>query len=482
MQSTTSAGGRLDTLFQLEARGSTLKREFSAGLTTFLVMAYIIFVNPAILSFAGIPDLAGRGPDFGQALAATCFVAGIMTMAMGIFANRPFAIAPGMGLNAVVAFQLIVGAGLEWQEAMGVIVLEGLVVTALVLAGMREAVMHAIPSSLKHAIAVGIGFFILFIGLVNGGLVRVPVETVPVADGQAVGAPATPLTLGLLDNWAVLLTLLGLAITLWAHARGQRFAILLGILLTTALGIGMNAVTGGTAIAVGATMPDALVAAPDWSFLGMPGIGGIAGALGALGTFGLLLTVFSLVLTDFFDTMGTVIGVSEQMGDVAKDGSVEKIRPILLVDSLAAVAGGAVGASSATTYVESAAGVGVGGRTGLASVITGLLFLVAMFLSPIAGVVPPQATAPALILVGFLMSAGIRHIDWDDLGLALPALLTMLLMPLSYSVTNGIGAGFVSYVVIRLFQGRSREIHALMWLVAGAFALYFLLPWLQGMG
>jgi AGZA family xanthine/uracil permease-like MFS transporter len=210
-------------------------------------------------------------------------------------------------------------------------------------------------------------------------------------------------------------------------------------------------------------------------------LSGIGGALGTLGLMGLLLTVFSLVLTDFFDTMGTVIGISEQMDDVAEDGSVEKIRPILLVDSLAAVAGGAVGASSATTYVESAAGVGVGGRTGLTSVVTGLLFFLAMFFSPIAGIVPPQATAPALILVGFLMSSGIRHIDWDDPGLALPALATMLAMPLTYSVTNGIGAGFVGYVAMRIFQGRRGEVHPLMWLVAGAFALYFLLPWLQGL-
>ena len=481
MQSAPTAAGRLDRLFQLEARGSTLQRELSAGLTTFLVMAYIIFVNPSILSFAGIPDLAGRGPEFGQALAATCFVAGLMTLAMGLFANRPFAIAPGMGLNAVVAFQLVVGAGLAWPAAMGVIVLEGLVVTALVLAGMREAVMLAIPSSLKHAIAVGIGFFILFIGLVNGGLVRVPIESAPVVDGQVAGPPATPLALGGLDNWPVLLTLLGLAITLWGHARGWRFAMLIGILSATVLGIGMNAVTGGAALPVGATMPEAILALPDTGFLGLPGLAGIGGALGALGLAGLLLTVFSLVLTDFFDTMGTVIGISEQMGDVAEDGSVEQIRPILLVDSLAAVVGGAVGASSATTYVESAAGVGVGGRTGLTSVVTGLLFLLAMFFSPIAGIVPPQATAPALILVGFLMSSGIRHIDWEDPGLALPALLTMLIMPLTYSVTNGIGAGFIGFAAMRVFQGRGRELHPLMWTVAGAFALYFLLPWLQAM-
>lgn len=476
--STAPAPALAERLFQLSARGSTLRRELSAGLTTFLVMAYIIFVNPSILSFAGIPGLEGKGPEFGQAMAATCFVAGLMTIAMGLFANRPFAIAPGMGLNAVVAFQLVVGAGLPWPAAMGLILLEGLVVTALVLLGLREAVMHAIPASLKHAIAVGIGFFILFIGLVNGGLVRVPVETAAVVDGK-VGAPATPLALGSFSSLAVALTLIGLAITLWAHARGRSFAILIGIVASTVLGILMNLGTGGKALAVGATLPQSLLQLPDTRFLSLPGVGGVGAALAGLGSLGLLLTVFSLVLTDFFDTMGTVIGISEQMGDVHPDGSVDKLRPILLVDSLAAVAGGAFGSSSATTYIESAAGVGVGARTGLASVATGLLFLLAMFFSPLAGMVPPQATAPALILVGFLMAGGIRHIDWQDLGLALPSLATMLAMPLTYSVTNGIGAGFVSYAALRVFQGRGRELHPLLWGVAGAFTLYFLLPWLR---
>lgn len=467
------------SLFGLSARHTTVRREIGAGVTTFMVMAYIIFVNPTILSFAGVPGGAGKGPPFAQVVVATCFAAALMTLLMGLVANRPFALAPGMGLNAVVAYQLVIGMGLTWQEAMSVVVVEGLAITLLVLIGLREAVMYAVPASLKHAIAVGIGGFIFFIGLINGGLVRVPVESVAVVNGAAAGQPATPLGLGTLDTLPVCVTLAGLALSVLLFARGWQSALLLGILLTTILAIAINWGTGGTALAVGARLPEAWWALPDLGFLALPGVQGMPGMFAKLGWLSGLLVVFSLMLTDFFDTMGTILGVSSQMGDVGPAGQVERLRPMLLVDSLAAVAGGAVGASSVTTYVESAAGVAAGGRTGLTSVVTAILFALAMFFAPVASVIPPQATAPALLLVGFLMARGLRDIEWDRFGEGFPALVTILLMPLTYSITNGIGCGFISYVGIKVCQGRGRQVPLLLWCTAGAFLLYFALPWLD---
>lgn len=476
---TSIEASAIERFFDLPGRGSTVRREVWAGVTTFMVMAYIIFVNPAILSFAGITGLEGLGPPFDQVLAATCFSAGLMTLLMGLAANRPFALAPGLGLNAVVAFQLVAGAGLTWQEAMGVVVMEGILITLLVIGGIREAVMYAIPESLKHAIGAGIGFFILFIGLANGGLVRVPVETVPIVDGTAAGQPSTPLALGALDNLPVFVTALGLVIMIFLFARGWQFALLAGIALTTVIAIVLNGLSGWSAFPTGATLPTGIVEIPNFAFLGLPGLFGTAGVFVKLGFLSAVLTIFSLMLTDFFDTMGTIIGVSEKMGDVGPGGEIENLRPMLLVDSAAAAVGGALGASSVTTYVESAAGVAAGGRTGLASVVTAILFFLAMFFAPIAGIIPPQATAPALILVGFLMASSLKEIDWTSFGEGFPALLTMLIMPLTFSITDGIGFGFISYVLIKLFRGQGREVNWLLWLSALAFLIFFTLPWLR---
>jgi len=467
------------SLFRLSERQTTVRREIGAGVTTFMVMAYIIFVNPTILSFAGMTDWEGKGPPFPQVMVATCFAAALMTLLMGLVSNRPLALAPGMGLNAVVAYQLVIGMGLTWQEAMAVVLVEGAAVTLLVLVGLREAVMHAVPASLKHSIAVGIGCFIFFIGLINGGLVRVPVETIAVVGGAATGQPATPLALGELGTVGVCLTLFGLAVTVLLFARGWQSALLVGMILTTVLATAMNSAAGGTALAVGAKLPDSLWAMPDWGFLALPGVQGTAGMFAKLGLLSGLLVAFSLLLTDFFDTMGTIIGVSHQLGDVGPAGQVERLRPMLLVDSLAAGVGGAVGASSVTTYIESAAGVAAGGRTGLTSVVTAALFGLAMFFAPVAGVIPPQATAPALILVGFLMARGLRAIDWDSFGEGFPALVTILVMPLTYSITNGIGCGFISYVAIKVCEGRGGRVHPLLWFTALAFLLHFALPWLS---
>ena len=448
----------LERCFGLARSGATVGGEIRGGLTTFMVMAYIIFVNPAILGFAGIPALQGQGPPFAATQAATCLVAGLMTIAMGLAANYPLALASGMGLNAAVAFQLVAGMKLPWQTAMGVVVLEGVAITVFVLTGLREAIMHAIPSSLKRAIGVGIGLFILFIGLNAAGIVKT-------------GPPGVPLTLGDLTSAPVAVSLFGLLLMLWFQSRGTTGGLLLGIVVTTALAMGVNAWTGGRAFPLPgqAVIPARFVAWPDFSSLGA---GFDLSVFARVGVLTAVVTIFSIMLSDFFDTMGTVIGVGAEAGWLTPDGRLPRLNRVLLVDSLAAVAGGAAGASSATTYVESAAGA----RTGLASVITGACFLLALFFAPVAGVVPAQATAPALILVGFLMTSLVRDIPFGDLEEGFPALLTVTLMPFTYSITDGIGAGFVAYCAVKLLRGKGAEVHGMMYGAAAAFVIYFALP------
>jgi len=454
----------LDRYFALSERGATIGGEVRGGLTTFMVMAYIIFVNPAILSFAGIPALAGQGPPFAAVQAATCLVAGAMTVAMGLVANYPLAIASGMGLNAAVAFQLVAGLKLPWQAAMGVVFLEGLLLTVLVLTGFREAMMNAIPLALKRAIGVGIGLFILFIGLYSAGIVKS-------------GPPGVPVTLGELTTAPVAVAIFGLLLTVWLQARGISSGLLIGIIVTTVLAIVVNQLTGGAAFPTRgqAVVPASFVALPDFSTLGA---GLDVSVFVRLGVIGAVVTIFSIMLSDFFDTMGTVIGVGGEAGWLRADGSLPRLNRVLLVDSLGAVAGGAAGASSATTYIESAAGVATGARTGLASVVTGACFLLALFFAPLAGVVPPQATAPALIVVGYLMAGVVRAIPFDDLDEGLPALLTLALMPFTYSITNGIGIGFIAYCFIKLVRGRGGEVRPMMYGTALAFLIYFATPWL----
>jgi adenine/guanine/hypoxanthine permease len=456
----------LERHFGLAAQGTTVGREARAGVTTFMVMAYIIFVNPAILSFAGVPGLEGKGAPFAATQAATCLVAGVMTIVMGLATNYPLAVASGMGLNAVVAFQLIAGLKLPWQAAMGVIFLEGLVITALVLTGFREAIMNAIPLALKQAISVGIGLFILFIGLVAAGIVKPGPPGVPVTMGDVTAAPAA-------------VAIAGLLITLWLQARGNTGALLIGILLTTALAVVVNVVAGGRAFPIPgqAVIPATLLALPDFSSLGA---GFNVEVFVRVGVITALVTIFSIMLSDFFDTMGTVIGIGGEAGWLDRAGQLPRLNRVLLVDSLAAAAGGAAGASSATTYIESAAGVSAGARTGLASVFTGLCFLLALFFSPLAAVVPAQATAPALLIVGYLMMAIVREIRFTDIEDGFPALLTLTVMPFTYSITNGIGAGFIAYCFIKLVRRKGPAVHPMMWAAAAAFVVYFVLPGLRG--
>ena len=449
----------LARFFRFAERGTDARTEVLAGITTFFVMAYIIFVNPSILSSG---PLEGVGPPFNATLTATCLVSALMCIAMGLYSNYPFALAPGLGLNAVVAFQLILTDGLPWQAAMGVIFLEGLLITALVLTGFRQAVMNAIPLSLKRAISVGIGLFILFIGLNNAGFVR--------------RGEGTPMTLGALTTFPILLALIGLLLTLALLARKVKAALLIGIVTTTIIGVAAHYMFQADTTAAVPGVQGALPTELQGPSFATIGAGVNFQVFNLLGVFAASLVIFSLMLSDFFDTMGTVIGVGEQAGFVNDKGDLPGSNRVLLVDSLAAAAGGAFGTSSVTTYIESAAGVAEGGRTGLTAVVTGVLFLLSILIAPFAGIVPAEATAPALIIVGFLMCGAIREIDWTDMSIGFPALLTITIMPFTYSITNGIGAGFITYVFLQVATGKARRVHPLLWFVALAFLVYFLLP------
>jgi AGZA family xanthine/uracil permease-like MFS transporter len=475
----------LERFFKFRAHETTLARDTMAGVTTFIVMSYIIFLNPIILSFAGIKGLENKGLPFDGVLTVTCLVAGVMTMVMGLYTNRAFALAPGLGLNAVVAFNLVVNEGLSFPSAMGLIVLEGLVVTFFVLTGLREQVMQAIPLELKKAIAIGIGLFIAFIGLYNSGIV--------------VQGEGTPVTLGRLTTWPIFVAFVGIVITLALRARGFRGDLLVGIVATTVIATIINELGNKhTGFTSGAVWPDKVVDNPNWSLLGnfdfhsFSEIGGLTGTAAVTSS---IVWIFALFLSDFFDTMGTLVGVGRAAGYVTREGEMPQIRKPLLVDSLAAVAGGAASSSSATTYIESGAGVAGGGRTGWVSVVCGALFFPFIFFAPIIGMVPPQATAAALIVVGYLMISALteaeeeaepgRHplklagIDFHDVAIGVPAALTIILMPLTYSITNGIGFGFISYTLIRMAQGQFRRVHPLMYVVSGLFLFYFLVPFLQ---
>lgn len=427
----------LERWFGLRAAGTTVATEVVAGATTFMTMAYILFVNGLVLGSVGLPAA--------QVLTVTALVAGVMTIGMGLGANYPFALAPGMGINAAVAGALVKTQHLTYGEAMGVIVAEGLAITLLVVGGVRERVLDAIPDALKRAIGAGIGLFLTVIGLAGGGVVRHGTDTL--------------LALGDLHATSTIVFLVGLALAFGLTVRRVRGALLYAIAGTTVL-----------AIVVGiARAPATVVSSPDFSLVGNVSFGFVA----KLGVLGAALAVFSLMLSDFFDTIGTAIGLGEEGKFLDENGRLPRMRRVLLVDSLAAIAGGVCGASSATTYIESAAGIAAGGRTGLASVVTGLLFLVAMFIGPLATVVPVQATASALVVVGFAMTGLLRDVDWRDAAQAGPAFLCAVTMPLTWSIANGIGAGVIAHVVLMTAAGRARDVRPLVWAVAAAFVTFF---------
>jgi AGZA family xanthine/uracil permease-like MFS transporter len=444
----------LDRYFQISERGSTVRTEIIAGLATFLTMAYILFVNPQILG--AVPDSQGTTLPFGQVLTVTALVAGVVTIAMGVFGKYPFALAAGLGLNAFVAFTLVGALGLTWPQAMGVIVVEGLIISALVLTGFREAVLNAIPMDLKLAIGIGIGLFIAFIGFVNAGFVVV---------GE--GTPVT--IIARVQGWPIFVFVLGLLVTSALVARKVRGALLIGILFSTVLATILNELNDLKLWQNGIAAWPHSWPGPNFSLLGNFSFDFFS----ALGTATAIAIVLSVMLSDFFDTMGTVIGIGGEAKLLDKDGRLPGIQRVLLVDGLAAAAGGAASASSNTTYIESAAGVSEGGRTGLTAVVVGVLFLAAMFLSPLAGIIPPQATAPVLIIVGYFMMTLVKDIRWQDPGIGIPALLTITVMPFTYSITNGVGAGFVAYAVIAILRGKAREVNILMYVAAAIFGWYF---------
>lgn len=465
----------LERRFHLSDRGSTVAREVRGGVVTFLTMAYIIVLNPIIL--AGVPDADGGflgggsepGSGFTTIAACTALAAGVLTILMGAVANAPIAVATGLGLNAFVAYS--VASQMTWADAMGLVVLEGLVILVLVLTGFRKAVFDAVPAQLKTAIAVGIGLFITLIGLVDAGFVRTS------------GNAAPPIGLGIggtLAGWPVLVFCIGLLVMIALHARRVPGAILIGILATTALAGVVQAFTDtpgslGDPTSKGWNLnvpswPDQVVATPDFGLLGEFSL---LGSFERVGFVAAVLLVFTLLLADFFDTMGTMTAIGAAAGINDEDGAPEGAQRILVVDSIAAAAGGAAGVSSNTSYIESAAGVGDGARTGLASIVTGLLFLLATFLAPVVQHIPNEAAVPALVLVGFLMMSQVTGIDWDDVEIAIPAFLTIALMPFTYSITAGIGAGFIAYVVLKVVMGKIAQVHALLWVVAVLFVLYF---------
>ena len=426
-----------------------------------MTMAYILFLNPAILS--SVPDRNGLSLDPAQVLTVTALAAGLMTLAMGSYANYPFAIAAGLGLNGVVAFQLVAGNSLTWPQAMGVVVTEGVIITILVLTKFRQAVMDAVPLAIKHAIAVGIGLFIALIGFVDAGFVT-PGEGTPVTLGTA----------GELQGWPVGIFVVGLLLVSFLYAKRVRGALLIGILVATVLAVIVNeAFLEGAGFGPYANWQSP-VDFPSGDSFSLLGNFTILGFWGELGFIAAILAVFTLMLADFFDTMGTVVGLGKEAQALDADGRLPDVDKVLLVDSVAAGVGGAFSASSNTTYIESASGIGDGGRTGLTSVVTGVLFLLAIFFSPLATIIPVHASAPVLVLVGFLMmTTGVRSIPWDDIEVALPAFLTMVVMPFTYSITNGIGAGFVTYVFLKLARGRSRDVAPMMYVAAAAFVVYF---------
>lgn len=445
-----------------------MAREVRGGIVTFFTMAYILVLNPLVLSTSheGIAPLGTTE----QIAAGTAFVAGIITILMGLVANYPMALAAGLGINAMIAYTLVGMNGMTYADAMGLVVIEGVIILVLVLTGFREAVFKAVPPDIKTAISVGIGLFIALIGLVDAKVVR---------------AGGTPLELGLggsLQGWPVLVFLFGLFLILVLHVRKVRGSILIGIVASTILAalIETFAHLGAFDEATNPTGWSLSIPALEGAPVELPSLAtlghfSLLGSVEKVGVVSVVLLVFSLMLADFFDTMGTMVAIGAEGDLLDENGNPPRTREILVVDSLGAIAGGAGGVSSNTSYIESAAGVGEGARTGLASVVTGVLFLASMFIAPVVSMVPYEAATPALVVVGFLMMTQVTDIDWKTPEIALPAFITIIMMPFSYSITNGIGAGFVSYLVVQLARGKVKDIHPLMWVASVLFVIYFTL-------
>jgi len=426
----------LEKLFHIRERGSTVRTEIIAGITTFMTMAYIIFVNPSILSAAGM--------DFGAVMTATAISAGLTTILMGLYVNYPFALASGMGLNAFFAFVVAAKAG--WQAALGTVFISGIVFFVLAVAGVINWIDAAVPASLKKAVSVGIGLFIALIGLKNAGIV--------------VSNEATLVSLGHLTERGPLLAIIGLVIIGILMARKVRGAMLLGILITTAIGIPMG-----------------VVDVTNFAIFGAPAsISPVLFHMDLKAALGLgFMTIFAFVFVDVFDTMGTLMGTAARTRMLDDQGRLPKVREAMLVDAVGTMGGAILGTSTVTTYIESAAGITEGGRTGLTSVVVGVLFLLSLFLAPLAGIVPGQATAPALVIVGVLMMGAITGIDFEDITEALPAFITIIVMPLAFSIADGIAAGFLVYPIVKAAAGRTSEVKPFVWVLAAIALIHFAL-------
>ncbi|MEX0705161.1 MAG: NCS2 family permease [Nitriliruptoraceae bacterium] len=434
---TASAGGALDRMFRLRESGTSVRTEVIAGATTFLAMAYIVFVNPGILGETGM--------DTGAVFVATCLAAAIGTAVMGLWARYPIAQAPGMGLNAFFAFTVVLGMGVPWETALAATLVSGVLFFVLAVTGVREAIIDAIPMQLKLAVGAGIGLFIAFIGLGNAGLV-VPHE-------------ATFVTLGDLTAPGTMLAIFGILATALFLLRGIRGAVFYGIIVTSIVGVIFGIVP----------LPSAVLSAPPSI---APTFGAALVNLPELLTAQMVVVVFTMLFVDLFDTTGTLIAVANQAG-MLKDGQLPRANRALVSDSVATMAGAVLGTSTTTSYIESSAGVGAGGRTGLTSVVTSGFFLLALFFSPLLAVVTAEVTAPALIIVGLMMAKGLGEIDWNELEYALPAFIVVLTMPLTYSIANGIALGLFLFPLAMTFRGRARDVHPMMWVLAVAFLVYF---------
>lgn len=440
MNDTARSDGVLERVFQLSAHGTNVRTEVLAGVTTFMTMAYILIVNPLILQDAGM--------DFGAVFTATALSSVLAILVMSIWANLPFALAPGMGLNAFFAYAVVLGMGHTWQFALTAVFLEGLIFLVLTLFNVREAILNSIPMNVKRAISVGIGLFIAFIGLVNAGLVTKP------------EAPKLLVQLGDVRHGGALLAIIGLVVTGILLAKRVKGALLIGILVGTAIGIPM----GVTVI------PE------NFSPISMPPKPNLfAFEFSNIFTFDMLIVLLTFLFVDMFDTVGTLIGVSTKAGLLDKDGKLPQAKQALFADAVGTTVGACLGTSTVTTYVESAAGVAEGGRTGLTSLSTGAMFTIALIFSPVFILIPGAATAPALVLVGLFMMSPILDIDLEDFTEAIPAFLTMVMMPLTYSIAEGIVFGVVSYVALKVLTGRAKEVHVVTHIIAILFVLKFFL-------
>ncbi|HIW94975.1 MAG TPA: NCS2 family permease [Candidatus Corynebacterium gallistercoris] len=464
----------LDRYFHISERGSTIPTEIRGGVVTFFAMAYIIILNPLILGTGA--DVNGEVLGTSRVAAVTALAAGVMTIAFGVIAKYPFGIAAGLGINTLVAVTFVATEGITWPEAMGLVVIDGIIIVLLAVTGFREAVFNSIPGSLKAAIGVGIGLFIAMIGLVDSGFVR----RIPDAAGTTV-----PVGLGIngsIASWPTLVFILGLLICGALVVRGVRGGLFIGIVTNTIIAMvvehftssGPSFVDGepnpkGWNLAVPA-FPDSLGGIPDLSLVGAVDL---FGAFSRVGVLAASLLVFTLVLANFFDAMGTMTALGKQANLVDEQDRLPNLKTALVVEGTGAVVGGAVSGSSNTVYVDSAAGIGDGARTGLANVVTGLLFLVAMFLTPLYEIVPIEAAAPVLVIVGAMMMSQIKDIDFSQFNIALPAFLTIVVMPFTYSIANGIGVGFIAYVVMAMVGGNAKKVHPLLYIVAAMFVVYF---------